>query len=153
MIRKRIHDVGGLLSVFRDLINIIIPPILAGPAAAVAMIWVTRRREQAFLRLFWVLLPVLNLISAYWMAVTMGEFIGPGGLACMLTPFAALVGALILVLSRRRVLIDVEDEPRWRRAYRLGTLLIPILQLSMIVVLGILAPRLCELGLRTCSDR
>ena len=134
------------------LFSVLGPPTLSGPATAVAFYRVIQRRERRLLRLFWILLPVVNIASMTWIAFTMGDVFGSGDLACLLIPFSALLTAFVLILLRKRVSVAVGDEAQWLGSYRLGTVLIPVFQLVTMFVLMVVAPLLCEWGVRTCWD-
>jgi hypothetical protein len=130
----------------------LLPPLLTGPAAAVVYVVALRKERPRTLLLFWALLLILDAAAVVIMALSLGDVVGPGVLACLQMPLTAFVAALILIVSRRRILGAALQEPDLRRWYLLGVVLIPSLQLAMMLALALLGPLFCELGLRSCSD-
>lgn len=130
----------------------LLPPLITGPAAAVIYVVALKKKRPHTLRLFWTLLLVLDVAATVVMTLTLGDFIGPGALACVQMPLTAFVAALILIVSRRRLLGAELQGSDLRRWYLLGVVFIPVLQLAMMLALALLGPLFCELGLRSCSD-
>lgn len=130
----------------------LLPPLLTGPAAAVVYVALLRKRRTGVLLLFWALLLILDAAAVVVMSLSLGDLIGPGFLACVQMPLTALVTALILIFSRRRLLVEALQDQRLAHWYLLGLVLIPLLQVAMMLVLALLGPIFCDLGLRSCSD-
>jgi hypothetical protein len=130
----------------------LLPPLLTGPAAAIVYVIALKKKRTRTLLLFWALLLTLDAAATVIMTLALGDFIGPGDLACLQMPLTALVAGLILIYSRRRLLGEALQEPDLRRWYLLGAVLIPFLQLAMMLAVVTLGPLFCELGLRSCSD-
>ncbi len=129
----------------------LLPPLLTGPAAAVAYVVALRKGRPLPLLLFWALLLILDAAAVVVMTLSLGDLIGPGVLACVVMPLTALVTALILVISRRRLLGQEIQSGGPRRWYLLGLVLIPSLQVAMMLFTALLGPLFCDLGLRSCS--
>ena len=129
----------------------LLPPLITGPVAAVVYVIALKKKSQMLL-LFWACLLALDAAATFVMTLTLGDFIGPGTLACVQMPLMALVAALILMFSRRRLLASELQDESLRRWYLAGVVLIPLLQLVMMLAVATFGPVFCELGLRWCSD-
>jgi hypothetical protein len=130
----------------------LLPPLLTGPVPAVIYVIALKKNRPPTLLLFWALLLILDAAAVIVMALSLGDFVGPGDFACVQMPLSALVVALILVVSRRRLLGGDLQNEALRRWYLLGVVLIPSLQVVMMLATALLGPVFCELGLRSCSD-
>lgn len=138
-------------STVADLALTLLLPLISGPVAAVVYMAVVRREGRWRQPVFWLSLLVADLAVCLVMAVTLGDFIGPGALACALTPVAAVVTLALGLVSKRWMYRTMgEDKRRWTW-YLVGIGAIALLQLAVIVALTIIAPALCDTPLRTCS--
>jgi len=136
-----------------SLASIVVYPIISGPVAALVFVQVLRRGKRWTILAFWPVLVILNALGFVFLAVTLGDFLaGPGFFSCLITPIFAVATALLLRLSARRY-AEVLAEDTWHKGWlAVGTVVIPLLQLTTIVALALLAPWLCGIGLRQCSD-
>jgi hypothetical protein len=140
------------MSTIASLAAIFLPPIISGPVAAIVFVAVLRREGRWRLPLFWASLLVVDFAAMMFMALTLGEFIGPGFFACLLMPVFAVGTLVVLVLVRKRAYRVVGEDEKRRTWYVVGALLIPFLQMAVTAALLVVGPLLCYLGIRPCSD-
>jgi hypothetical protein len=134
----------GLVSSLTALVAVLFPLVVPGPVAAVVFITVVKREDRWRLPLFWSLLLVANFVALALMACTFGHsFPGAGFFAYKLTPIAAAISLVILVLSGWRVRRMLEENKRQRMWYVVGTVMIPFLQSLMAEVLPLVRESLC----------
>ena len=131
---------------------LLVPPIVTGPLPAAALVAAVKRRDPERLRVTGLAIAGVDFVMFLFMTLALGEFIGPGSLACMLMPFSALTTAAVLLVWRRKLGPELEQDLLGQRWLVVGTLLIPMAQLVIIFLVALLGPLFCELGWRTCSD-
>ncbi|MEJ2150280.1 MAG: hypothetical protein P8Z40_12470 [Chloroflexota bacterium] len=135
------------------LVSILLYPIISGPVATLAFIIILRLRKQWAMVLFWLSLVALNVAGFFYLALTLGDFFaGPGFFACMITPIFAIVTVLVSRLLVRRLHQAIGGDDKRQRWLTVGTLLIAFLQIATVFALALLAPWLCEIGIRNCSE-
>jgi hypothetical protein len=144
--RKQMNIVGFIVST-------LLYPVLSGPVAAFVLVIVLRQAKRWALALFWLLVVALNVAGFFCLAVTLGDFFpGPGFFSCAITPILAVLTALVPRLLARRIHQLIGDDTRRKRWLAAGTLLIAALQVGTVFSLLLLAPWLCEIGVRDCSE-
>jgi len=116
-------------------------PIVTGPVAAYALLLAWRRHNRRLLILFWPALVTLHAAGLMLMMRTLGDILmGPGSLACMVTPLSAVSTALGLWIASRRFGQATSPDPARQRWLVAGTFLIPLMQLATVAALALLAP-------------
>lgn len=137
-----------LLNFISFLFLVLLYPVLTGPVAALIYVRVLKQDMPRQNTVFWVLLLVGNLIGfAYLAIIKNNDLIEPSFFACLITPFFAVLSALILRLSvirenRKGAGVEIS-----RGGLLLGTVGIPTLQLLTMFIFVLLAPYLSELGI------
>jgi hypothetical protein len=126
-------------------------PLLTGPVAALVYLRILRRTHTIVLFWFWLCLLVANGLGFIYLAVITGnDLLAPGFFRCLFTPAFSLASVLVIRLGRSRMNEEISDQPHTKARLMLGSILIPLLQILTIGVFALLAPYLCEIGLRLC---
>ena len=128
------------------------PTGLAVPIAPVLRM-ASNRNWRMQLPLAILLAIILNLIAFAIIISNSDGLLPSGALACGLTPIAALATLIVSLSLLRRTDPDPNANPMQRRWLRLSLLAIPALQILMITTLVLIAPALCNTGIRTCTDQ
>ena len=133
------------------IILILLYPVLTGPLAALIYLRILLYRAGKRVILFWLgLLVVHGLGFIFLTAITGDNLFDPGFFSCLITPLLAVLSALVLRFGGLRM----AEEPAWglqdKRWLLLGTVIIPLLQLITMGSFVVLAPYLCQIGLRSC---
>jgi hypothetical protein len=116
-------------------------PIVTGPVAAYALLVACRRANRRLLVLFWPLLLLLHAAGYVLMRRTLDDIlIGPGAMACMVTPLFAAATALGMAIASRRLRQAQGVDPVRGRWLVAGTFLIPLMQVVTVATLALLAP-------------
>jgi len=131
----------------------ILPPLVAGPLPAMLVFrsgsgpnW----RRQLPLAILSAL--VLNLIACAVIISNLDGLLPPGFFACSLTPIVAVATLSVSLQRFRRAGSDPEANPIQRKWLRLSLVAIPAFQMFTLAILVLVAPALCEAGLRTCTN-
>jgi hypothetical protein len=136
-----------------NLLSMIGPPIICGPAAAVIFVALIKKKDKWQSFLFWALLAVAHLVALAIIALTFGHALfGPGYFACATLPGAAVISLIILLLASPKVWQMLAGNRQTRVHYIAGIVLIPLLQLIAALVFPAIQPKLCHwlAGLGLC---
>jgi hypothetical protein len=126
-------------------------PLLTGPVAALVYLRILRRTHTTALLWFWLCLLVANSLGFIYLAVITGEgLLEPGFFSCLFTPVFSLASVLVIRLGRSRMNQELSDQPYMKARLLQGVILIPLLQILTVGLFTLLAPYLCEIGLRSC---
>jgi hypothetical protein len=116
-------------------------PTVTGPLAGYAFVKGLLSRNHLFGWLFWPGLVLLHLLGFFFLTGTVGEHgVGPGFVASLVTPAFAAAAALALRFVYRRLSPTALGDPGQRRRFKLGNLILPLLQVVTVSVVIILAP-------------
>jgi len=131
----------------------LLPPLISGPLPAI--LWFRMGRSQNWrwmLPLVAFFAIVLNIGAAALIVVNLEGFLPAGFLACALTPIAALATLLLSRLLVHRGSQSLPENTIQRRWLRVGIFAIPALQLFTVATLVLIAPSLCAMGIRSCTE-
>jgi hypothetical protein len=126
-------------------------PLLTGPFAALVYLHILHHDRPAWVYWFWLGLLVANGLGFIYLAVITGEgLLEPGFFSCLFTPAFSLVSVLMIRLVSSCMNQELIGQPYMKSRLLQGVILIPLLQILTVGVFTLLAPYLCEIGLRTC---
>jgi TctA family transporter len=126
-------------------------PLLTGPVAALVYLRILRQNHRTALVWFWLCLLIANSLGFVYLAVITGEgLLEPGFFSCLFTPVFSLASGLVIRLGRSRMNQELSDQPYMKSRWLRGVIFIPLLQILTVGVFTLLAPYLCEIGLRSC---
>ena len=126
-------------------------PLLTGPVAALVYLRILRQNHRTALVWFWLCLLIANSLGFVYLAVITGEgLLEPGFFSCLFTPAFSLVSVLMIRLGRSRMKEELSGQPNMKARLLQGVIFIPLLQILTVGVFTLLAPYLCEIGLRSC---
>lgn len=135
------------------LTKVILPPLLSGPLPTLLVFKLTAaenwRRQMPVVALLAI---ISNLAAFTIMIFELDGFLPSGFIACVLTPFVAVVTLIVSLrsLGQTGSGLDVNlIKNKWLKISFFG---ITVLQILMIVTLIVIAPSLCETEIRTCTD-
>ena len=129
-----------------------LPPLISGPLPAMLafrMMSGTNWRRQVPLAIL--LAIILNLIAFAFIISNLDGLLPPGFVACVLTPITAVVTLIVSLRLFRRTDPGPNADPMQQRWLRMSLVAIAALQILMIVILVLIAPALCETGIRNCT--
>ena len=138
-------------NVFLFIVAAILPPVVSGPVAATVFVAILKEDTGRRLLLFWLMLIAWDVATFFFIANTTGDFIGPGFVACLATPIAVAFALIIRRSSSHRFYQAIGDDKVRQRWFLVGTLLIPFLQIVTVILLVLLRPALCEMGIISCE--
>lgn len=131
-----------VLSILRLLlfyVTLVFPVIFTGPVAAFYF-YRTARTQSSIIR-FWLVLLVASCVSVFLIGINWGHsWPGSGFHAVVAAPSAAILSVAILLIMRKKYLLIIDADWRWRINYDTGIFFIPILQ----VVVSFISPRLVD---------
>jgi hypothetical protein len=128
-----------------------IPPLAAGPLAALVFINILKRGKGWHQLLFWVGLVLVNFLIMFWIATSTQTWLSISSFsACFFTPVAAIAGVLVIRIAWRRLTARGEIDPAHQHWLPIGLVLIPALQIASFVALLLFAPMVCKTGLVVC---
>ena len=143
--------VTELFGVLKFITLAVLYPLLTGPVAALVYLRILQRDRSKALAWFWICLLVANGLGFSYLAVITGEgLLEPGFFSCLFTPAFSLASVLVIRLGRSRMNEEFSDQPEMKARTLQGVILIPLLQILNIGIFALLAPYLCEIGLRSC---
>lgn len=117
-------------------------PIITGPLAAYVLVLALKRDDRRLVTAFWAVLLLLHLAGFSFIVGDPRAALAPGLVACLITPVFAVSTALGLRIASRR-LSDRQWETSTRRnSLRIGTFLIPLMQVSTVLIAMLMAPPL-----------
>jgi hypothetical protein len=126
-------------------------PLLTGPVAALVYLRILRHGRSITLIWFWLCLLTTNILGFIYLAViTEGGLLDPGFFSCFFTPAFSISSVLVIRLGNLRMNEEFRDQPSMKSRLLLGAILIPLMQILTIGIFALLAPYLCEIGLRSC---
>lgn len=126
-------------------------PLLTGPVAALVYLRILRQNHRTALVWFWLCLLIANSLGFVYLAVITGEgLLEPGFFSCLFTPAFSLVSVLMIRLGRSYMNQELIGQPYMKSRLLQGVIFIPLLQILTVGVFTLLAPYLCEIGLRSC---
>ena len=132
-------------------VSVLIYPILTGPIAAWVYLRLLKKNSRRQILFFWPLLLAVNFIGFWFLSFNLSDWlIDPGFFSCLLTPISAVLTALILRVGGLRLPPDEDTASSSRPWLTIGFIGIPALQIFTVGLYGLLAPYLCEIGLRSC---
>lgn len=130
-----------------------LPPLISGPLPAMLVFRIAAgpnwRRQ---LPLAILLAIILNLIASAVIISNLDGLLPPGFVACSLTPIVAVITLIVSLRLSRRTHPDLDANPSQRRWLRLSLVAIPALQILFVTTLVLIAPALCDTGIRTCAN-
>jgi hypothetical protein len=130
----------------------LIPPLVVGPLAGLAYIYMLKREENRYQIPFWVILVVVNLLVMFWVINSSGTWLPiSSSSACFFTPVMPILTVLVMRIAWRRFNTNGEIDADRKRLVTIGFVLIPALQFAIFVTLIIFAPGLCKAGLVVCQ--
>ena len=133
-------------------ISVLIYPILTGPIAAWIYLRIIANNNHRQNLAYWLLLLIANFAGFWFLALNLSDWlIAPGFFSCLFTPISAVLTALILRIGGRQLLPEGETASSGRIWLPIGFIGIPALQIFTVGLYGLLAPYLCEIGVRTCG--
>lgn len=131
-----------------------LPPLISGPLSAMLVFRMASglnwRRQLALAIL---LAMILNLIAFAVIISNLDGLLPSGFFACALTPIAAVATLIVSLRLFREADPDPNANPMQRKWFRLSLVAIPVLQVLMVTTLVLVAPALCDTGIRTCSNQ
>jgi len=131
----------------------LLPPLISGPLPAIIWLWLGLNQNWRRLLPWAVFLTIVfNLAAATLMVANLDGFLPSGFFACAVTPIVGLVTLLFSRVLVRRTLQTVPENALQRRWLQVGIFAIPVVQLFTVTALVLIAPSLCTLGLRTCTE-
>jgi hypothetical protein len=129
-----------------------LPPLIAGPLPTMLVLRMTSgpnwRRQ---LPLAILLAIILNLIAFAFIVSNLDGLLPPGFVACVLTPIAAVVTLIVALHLLRQTDPGQNVDPIKQRWLRVSLVAIMALQILMVVIVALVAPALCETGIRNCA--
>jgi hypothetical protein len=130
-----------------------IPPMIVGPLAGLAFIFILKRRRGWYQIPFWVFLINVNFLVMFWVISSSGRWLPISTLSTFFfTPMALILTVFVMRIAWHRLkAADGVDLAR-KHWYTAGLLLIPALQIGMFVALIAYAPWLCKVGLGICMN-
>ncbi len=131
----------------------LLPPLISGPLPAI--LWFKLGSSQSWkwqMPLAALLAIALNLIASVLILANLDGFLPPGFFACALTPITALATLLLSRKLARRSYQALSESAAQRRWLQFGIFALPALQLINVTIVVLIAPALCTLGIRPCSD-
>jgi hypothetical protein len=131
----------------------LLPPLVSGPLPAMIWLWSGRNQNWRLLLPVAAFLTILlNLAASILIVTNLEGFLPSGFFACAVTPIVGLVTLLLSrVLVRRAFQTLPEDDPR-RRWLKVGVFAVPVVQLFAVITLVLIAPALCNTGMRSCAE-
>jgi hypothetical protein len=141
------------MSAIIQLILGLIPPVIAGPLAGLAFISILKRGRIWHQIAFWVSLVAADLLVMFWVVSSSGAWFPVSSIsACFFTPAAPILTIIVMRRAWRRLEVTGGISVTDKRWYRIGSILIPGLQIGMFVALILFGPLLCKVGLVVCQD-
>jgi hypothetical protein len=117
---------------------------ITGPLAVSIFIVLTKTGDRRGLWIFWPTLCLITILLGIGIAYTFGNFFpGWGCFITLLTPVSAIVTIVVARFRSRWLRASMRDQDSRRRWLLIGTLLIPVLQLSAPVI-GFGYARTCD---------
>jgi hypothetical protein len=130
-----------------------LPPLISGPLPSILVLrFGLGENWRRHLLLIALLTIILNLGAAAIIIFGLDDFLPPGAIACSLTPIVAIVTLIISLRSLRRIASDLNVNPVQGKWLQLSLVAISTLQILMVIILIIIAPALCNTGIRDCPD-
>ncbi len=132
---------------------VLLPPLISGPLPAI--LWFKLGSSQSWkwqMPLVALLAIALNLVASVLMLTNLDGFLPAGFIACALTPITAPATLLLSRALARRNYPALSESTAQRRWLQVGVFALPALQLLNVAIVILIAPVLCTLGIRACSD-
>lgn len=131
-----------------------LPPLISGPLPAMLVFRMASNRNWRMqLPLAILLAIVLNLIAFAVILSNFDGFLPSGFFACSLTPIVAIATLIVSLRLSRRTHPDLDANPMQRRWLRLCLVAFSALQIFTVTILVLIAPALCDTGIRTCANQ
>lgn len=131
----------------------ILIPIITGPLAALLYVRIMKNNNASQQVIFWFGYVGWLVIVFFLMFYSLSDLAPfPGLIICWLTPVTAVLSFIILWRAEDSVRQATDGALSVRRNYQFGLFLIPILQIITLMVVLMLGPTLCEIGLRSCAN-
>jgi len=118
-----------------------LPQLIAGPGAAVCLIWLLRRPAITAIRYFWGALALWDLSAIIFMLPSANQLHTMGG-GYLITGFVFCLAASTFVVMRfftHHVYLLLGQNAERHRWYLIGTVVIPGMQVAMVALLNLLA--------------
>jgi hypothetical protein len=115
-------------------------PTVSGPIAAYAFVLALKRDDSRLILAFWSLLLVVHFAGFFLFIGNPGGLITQGFISCLVTPVFAASTALGLRIASRRLSEGKWEDTTRRTWLRIGTFLIPLMQVSTMVIAVLFAP-------------
>jgi len=130
-----------------------LPPLISGPLPSMLVLRLASGSDwRRSLFLIALLTIILNLAAVTMIIFGLDDFLPPGAIACSLTPVVAIITLILSLRSLRRIASDLGVNAVQNKWLQLSLVAISALQILTAVILIIIAPALCNTGIRDCPD-